>query len=91
MPLPQFAEEVYALIETYRAILPPRFLLAFEIMTRNNWLVSYSSLEGMKHAMAGMAERASFNSKMETAHHFLEENYAALETHFSQSIHRVFS
>jgi len=83
-PLPQFAEEVYTLIKAHQHLLPPKFLIAFEMMTRYNWLVSYGTMEGIRDALTGMSKRTTFNSKMETAHEFLEENYAVLENHFRQ-------
>jgi acyl carrier protein phosphodiesterase len=84
VPIEKFAQEVYSLLKEHQDILPTNFLAAFEMMTSYNWLVSYGSIEGIRDAMSGVAKRTTFNSKMETAHIFLQENYEVLEKHFRE-------
>ncbi|MGY6559701.1 MAG: acyl carrier protein phosphodiesterase [Nitritalea sp.] len=81
-PLEVFAQESYALLDSHQAILPEKFIPAFEMMKRYNWLYQYSTLEGIRKAMSGMAQRTRFESNMEYAHVSLQENFDAFEQHF---------
>ncbi|EIM75681.1 ACP phosphodieterase [Nitritalea halalkaliphila LW7] len=81
-PLEVFAQESYALLESHREILPDKFLPAFDMMQRYNWLYAYSTLEGIRKAMSGMAQRTRFESNMEYAHVSLQENFDTFEQHF---------
>ena len=81
-PIGEFAQEVYAVIESHRDILPENFLAAFEYMKHYNWLAGYGELEGIRRAMTGMSKRTRFDSKMETAHLFLDKHHEYLRLHF---------
>lgn len=82
IPLDQFAEDVYNTIDEYGETLPEKFLQTFGYMKYYNWLAGYGELDGIRRAMTGMAKRATFNSKMETAHVFLDEHHEYLKVHF---------
>ncbi|MCH6234841.1 ACP phosphodiesterase [Cognataquiflexum rubidum] len=82
VPLDQFAEEVYTTIDEYADSLPEKFLQTFGYMKYYNWLAGYGELDGIRRAMTGMAKRAKFNSKMETAHVFLDQHHEYLKVHF---------
>jgi acyl carrier protein phosphodiesterase len=82
IPLDQFAEDVYNTIDEYSDTLPEKFLQTFGYMKYYNWLAGYGELDGIRRAMTGMAKRARFNSKMETAHVFLDEHHEYLKVHF---------
>jgi acyl carrier protein phosphodiesterase len=81
-PLKVFAQEVYSILDNNRGILPKNFLQSFEYMKQYNWLYEYSKLEGIKNALIGMSKRARFESKMETAHLFLDKHHEYLRFHF---------
>ena len=42
-------------------------------MKKQNWLICYATLDGMKTAFTNMSKRATFESRMELAHLVLEE------------------
>jgi acyl carrier protein phosphodiesterase len=81
-PLDEFAQDVYKVIEAYHQILPESFLKAYQYMKHYNWLYSYSELDGIRRALTGISKRTRFDSKMETAHLFLDENHEVLRKHF---------
>lgn len=81
-PIGEFAQEVYEVIEAHREILPENFLAAFEYMKHYNWLAGYGELDGIRRAMTGMSKRTRFDSKMETAHLFLDKHHEYLRLHF---------
>lgn len=77
-----FSQEVYAVLEAHREVLPKQFLYVFEFMKKQNWLVSYGSLDGMKRAFSNMSRRATFESHMELAHLALEEKEEIFRSYF---------
>jgi len=84
VPLDLYANKVYETLGQNKDILPSNFLIAYDMMVSYNWLVSYGRLDGIRDAMMGVAKRTTFNSKMETAHLFLEENYDILLAYFRE-------
>jgi acyl carrier protein phosphodiesterase len=91
IPLDQFAEEVYNTIDEYGDSLPEKFLQTFGYMKYYNWLAGYGELDGIRRAMTGMAKRAKFNSKMETAHVFLDQHHEYLKVHFGDFFEDIVS
>ncbi len=51
-------------------------------MISNNWLVSYSTVEGIHKVLGGMARRTTFDSGMEQAADELRNNYESYEKEF---------
>jgi len=84
LPIDLYANKVYETLGENKDILPSNFLIAYDMMVSYNWLVSYGRLDGIRDAMMGVAKRTTFNSKMETAHLFLEENYDVLLGYFRE-------
>lgn len=81
-PITEFADDVYAVIEENQEILPEKFLKTFGYMKFYNWLTGYGDLDGIRRALTGMSKRTTFNSKMETAHLFLDQHHEYLKVHF---------
>lgn len=82
VPLADFAQEVYHLIQKHYHVLPARLQHMFPYMREQNWLASYARLEGVEQALIGMSRRAKFESGMETAAAELAENYAFYQADF---------
>lgn len=64
VPLPDYAVKVYQLIHQHDAILPEEAKYMLPYMTRGNWLVNYAKLEGIEKALSGMAQRTTYESRM---------------------------
>ncbi|WP_143961855.1 acyl carrier protein phosphodiesterase [Litoribacter populi] len=90
VPIKEFSQEVYKVMTQFTVDhphpLPEKFNIAFDLMVKNDWLMSYTTIAGMKQAMKGMANRTTFESKMETSHLFLQEHYEEIKAPF----HRFF-
>jgi len=84
MPLNDFAHQVYDTIDIFIDIIPYRFLKMYGFMRYHNMLVGYGSLDGIRRAMQAMAKKTKFNSNMETAHIFLDENHEYFRIHFGE-------
>lgn len=65
--LPDYAEQVYRLMEQHENILPDEVKYMLSFMTKGNWLVNYARLEGIDRALKGMARRTTHISNMEHA------------------------
>ena len=74
-PLRAFADEVYADLDTHRAILPPRLQHVAPFMQREDWLVAYADLDGIATALTNMSRRLRRSNP-------LAEGAAALRTHY---------
>ncbi len=81
-PLEEYAQYVYKTIEVYKDFLPENFLKTFQYIQYYDWLVTYSELDGIRRAFKGIAKRTKFDSKMETAHIFLDENHDLFRQYF---------
>ncbi len=80
--LPDFAEECYATIQQHESILPEEVKQMMPYMIKGNWLVNYSSLEGIQRALSGMARRTRFESKMEESVTDLQHHYEDFKMEF---------
>jgi acyl carrier protein phosphodiesterase len=65
--LKSFTTSKYELLFRNYNILPRRTQQLLPHMARHNWLMSYSSFEGLQMALTGMSNRTTFISKMENA------------------------
>lgn len=82
-PLSDYAAEMYALLRQNEHILPQRTIHMLGYMEPQNWLVKYASVEGLQRALTGLARRTTFESNMENAHLFLQDNYQSFEEEFN--------
>jgi acyl carrier protein phosphodiesterase len=77
-----FTKTRYDILNSFQAILPARSAKLLYFMEKQNWLLSYASLDGMQQAFNGMARRTTFESKMELAVGNLKEGYLEFEKEF---------
>lgn len=82
LPLADFAQKAYDDLSTFEHIFPDKVQRIFPYMVRQNWLLNYGEIDGMRQAMQGIARRASFKSNMEHAVEDLLEQYDAFDRDF---------
>lgn len=80
--LADFASRAYSIIESFDAVLPSEVKRMLPYMIRGNWLVNYSKVEGIQRALAGMASRTPYLSKMDEATEDLIKYYEAFKEDF---------
>ena len=80
--LDYFANNVYALMHQNIDCLPPKSQYLLPYMTKNNWLLNYSKIEGIQRTLTGMASRTSFVSNMQFATEELELHYQDFDQEF---------
>lgn len=81
-PLEAYVQRIYGLLERHWLLFPPRIQFMFPYMKQNNWLLGYSSIQGIHRALSGMAKRTAFVSHMEEAAQFLERDYSLYKQDF---------
>lgn len=82
IPLPEYSLRAYRCIQNKLWSLPQKVQFLFPHMVQGNWLVNYSSLEGINRTFSGMSKRTTFPSGMETAVIALQENYSSYQYEF---------
>lgn len=78
-----FAQRSYQLIEEHDSILPEKVKYLMPYMTKGNWLLNYSQLEGLSRALNGMTKRSTYDSKMNESIAELQANYLDFENEFA--------
>ena len=77
-----FTKTRYDTLNTFQPILPVRSARLLYYMEKQNWLLSYSSFDGMQQAFNGMSRRTTFESKMELAVVNLKSGYPDFRNEF---------
>jgi acyl carrier protein phosphodiesterase len=81
-PLENFTESTFLMLEKNAKYFPERFSKMFYWMRKDNWLLQYGTLEGIKMSLTGLSKRTTFDSKMEVAHLALIEREEEFELIF---------
>ncbi len=77
-----FVEEFYNSLNRHMHILPSRFQHLTPIMIERNWLLSYTSIEGIQLVLNGMNKRTKGRSQMHKATTELLLHYDIFENEF---------
>jgi len=94
-PLPDFAQRMYALLDAHLHLMLERTQRMLPYMMRGDWLTGYAKLDGIGHALSGLAHRVPNGSVLIGAERVLaahREAYVAecsaflrdLRTHLSR-------
>lgn len=82
VPLDLYVAEFYDLLQDHFQVLPTPIQQFLPYMIKDNWLLSYATLEGIGRILYQMNERTKRRSKMNFAIVELEEHYEEFETEF---------
>ncbi len=80
--LMEYSAFIYSIIEENLHLLPSQSQYMFTYMKNGNWLMRYSTTEGLEKSLRGMAGRISHPSRLEEAREELIAFYPAWETEF---------
>lgn len=83
IPLAEFVDNFYDLLEDNYAILPDTTKHMMAYMISDNWILNYANLEGIGNVLQGMNRRTKNKSKMNFAILDLEEHYNEFEKEFT--------
>lgn len=81
-PLDQFCQQVYKELESHPEWLAGRLAEITPIMKRENWLMRYSTMDGMELTLSEVSQRSPKIRAMADGIIDLRENYDALEEQF---------
>lgn len=73
-----FAQQVYAALESRLENLPEQFQNIFPYMKEYDWLYNYRTREGIMRSFAGLVRRANYLTESDTAFRLFEENYDSI-------------
>lgn len=82
-PLEAFADNFYSMLNRHYHVLPERTRKMMPYMLRDNWLVSYASLEGIHTALTQLNRRTDYKANMNLAINDLEKHYELFENEFT--------
>lgn len=82
VPLDLFVSDFYNLLQEHFSILPKTVQQFMPYMIKDNWLLSYASLDGIGRILYQMNERTKRKSNMNFAIVELEEHYEDFEAEF---------
>ncbi|MGS2741886.1 acyl carrier protein phosphodiesterase [Sinomicrobium sp. M5D2P17] len=83
IPLETYAGNFYQMLQKHQTLLPERTLGMMPYMVKDNWLVSYASLEGLEIILTQMNRRTAYKSDMHLAINDLREHYTSFEKEFT--------
>lgn len=83
VPLPEYIERFYDLLENNFETLPVRIQKMMPHMISDNWLLSYAKIEGIQKVLDGMNRRTKNISGMNRATVELKEFYTEFEDEFT--------
>lgn len=82
IPLEQYADDFYNLLQKEYAILTPKTQNALPYMIKTNWLVCYQSLEGLELILFQMDYRTKNRVNMPAAMEDIQAFYTEIEHEF---------
>lgn len=83
VPLKDFSENFYKVLDVNLSILTPRFQKILPILKEENWLLMYATIEGISHILYNMDRRTRLRSKMQFSVEELKLFYTEFETEFT--------
>lgn len=81
-PLEEYTKTFYELLHEYHEILPKQIQNFLPYMVKDNWLLSYASIEGIGSVLSGMNRRTKNKSRMDLAVNELEIYYSDFDKEF---------
>ena len=89
VPLHDFADSFYKLLQVNYNMLPERSQGMMPHMLQYNWLVSYASIEGIARTLTQMDSRTKNKSNMRFANKELIEFYSEYEAEFTEFFEEI--
>ena len=80
--LPEYSQSFYDLLENRKGEIPKEMDRMVKSMVSHNWLMGYTTYEGIEWALKGISQRLSFDSGIEKATEELRRDYAQYEAEF---------
>lgn len=82
LPLAEYSQGVYAILEEHFDLLPERIQGFLPYMTSGDWLFNYSKLSGIERALWGISQRSRYNPELDKSVAILRAQFAGFEDEF---------
>ena len=82
MPFNDFTKLAYAGLDATQSMMPPRMQYVTKAMIENNWLETYSTLDGVGRSIDFVSERIRFKNNMAGSIEEIRSNYDQVEEVF---------
>jgi acyl carrier protein phosphodiesterase len=79
-----YVNKQYRMLESHISILPKKVVHMLPFMIQHDWLYNYQYFDGIERVMHGMANRSSFNSKMDESVLELKKYHREFEKEFEE-------
>lgn len=89
IPLNLFANKTYQTLEKHSSIFPEKTKEILIYMTKNNWLESYSTIDGIAETLTNMNKRTNNKSNMNQAVTDLQAFYTNFEQDFFEFFNQL--
>lgn len=80
--LEEYTTKFYEVLINKYDLLPTRVQNLIPYLIKDNWLLSYATVDGISRVLKGMSKRTKFKSNMEFATEDLKEHYTLFEYEF---------
>ena len=82
--LPEYSQSFYDLLENRKGEIPKEMDRMVKSMVSHNWLMGYTTYEGIEWALTGISKRLSFESGIENATEELRKDYDLYKAEFQR-------
>lgn len=83
-PLPEYAQDIYRLLEEHRVVLPEKMNRFVSYMVSNDVLVAYGNIGAVAQVLHGMSHRMSHDNPLAAGVHELQRNYDVFRGDFEE-------
>ena len=80
--LESFSHRAYLIFEKYFSVMPERNQVMLQYMRKENWLLNYAQIEGMRKSFTGMSKRIRKGELLLQAPQFILDNEIVLKESF---------
>ena len=81
--LPDFIKTVFSVVDENKHLLLGKAKAMYPYMKRDNWLLSYESVDGIESILKKMTKRINHKVSLNNSVRELQENYSDYETEFT--------
>jgi acyl carrier protein phosphodiesterase len=84
LSLEEFSKKTFEVLNENLEVLPEGVRYFLPYMIERNWLISYSTVEGIGRALSGLSKRVSFENKMDESVRELKDQYEYFKNDFKE-------
>lgn len=77
--LENFSVQTYKILDQNKQRLPEKFKRIYPYMKKQNWLLGYSTQQGIIHSFHNIYQRAQYLEKSDSGYQAFKQNYTRLE------------